>query len=267
MFLSTRYAIGITRGPQLVAAFVVALLLCFGCAAMAKEATSDDQVSDEFRNTISTHHEIWDDLTGFGQFEYRDNSDSDYQALNMVWPGFIYAPKRDWLQFTVGLGSLYTWNEHKADTLQLRPFGGVKFLVPNHWEWHIYNYTRCEFLDTQSQESFDWTSNNRVRSRFGLEIPLVFRDRAWKPKSWYVFADVEPIYRFDHDEIDPLYVRAGVGYILSPRASLELIYYDEFTRPTTGSSLHQYDNIIQLNLKIDLGRSILERLHNPSAGD
>ena len=62
-------------------------------------------------------------------------------------------------------------------------------------------------------------------------------------------------------------MRAGVGYILSRRASLELIYYDEFTRPTTGSSLHQYDNIIELNLKIDLGRSILERQHNPSAGD
>jgi len=257
--------------PNLLAALLVlalALLSFTGAApALAVPAADNNDVGNEFRETISTHHEIWDDLTGFGQFEYRDNPDLDYQTFNVVWPGVIYAPKRDWLQFTAGLGTLYTENEKKASTLELRPFGGVKFLLPNKFKWNIYNYTRYEFRDTQNQETYDWTSYSRVRSRFGLEIPLASIERAWKPKSWYVLADVEPVYRFDDDQIDPLYIRAGVGYILSRRASLEFIYYDEFTRQTSGSSLKQYDNIFQVNLKIDLGRGIIERLHNPSAGD
>ena len=54
-----------------------------------------------------------------------------------------------------------------------------------------------------------------------------------------------------------------MGYIINHRLRLELIYQDEFTRPGTGSSLHQTYNVFELNLKVDLGKGILERLHNP----
>lgn len=252
--------------------FIVTLLLCLAtiAPALAKDsssATTDPDVGDEFRETISTQHEIWDDFTGFGQFEYLDNPDLNYQTYDMTWPGVIYSPKRDWLQFSGGLGTYYTQNELKASTLELRPFGGVRLLLPNKHKWIIDDYIRYEYRDTENQKTFDWTSYSRIRSRFGLQIPFTSVERAWQPKTWYGLADVEPVYRFDTDRIDPLYVRGGFGYIINRRMRVEFLYYAEYTRPNSGSSLQHYDNIFQVNLKFDVGRGILERLHNPSAGD
>ena len=39
--------------------------------------------------------------------------------------------------------SPFCWNKDKPDTLELRPFGGVKLLLPNPAHWEVYNYTRC----------------------------------------------------------------------------------------------------------------------------
>jgi hypothetical protein len=77
---------------------------------------------------------------------------------------------------------------------------------------------------------------------------------------------VEPIYRFDHSTIDPLYVRGGLGYVLSDRVRLEFVYYAQFSRASSGS-LAFADNIFQLNIKLGLAEGLLRRLHNPRAGD
>ena len=109
----------------------------------------------------------------------------------------------------------YTDNERSADKLELRPFAGVKLFVPNDIKWTLYNFTRYEFRDTQNLDTHDWTAYSRLRSRFGVEFPLTSRERAWEPRTWYGLADVEPIFRFDHNTIDPLYVRGGIGYVLA----------------------------------------------------
>lgn len=151
----------------------------------------------------------------------------------------------------------------KANTLELRPFGGFKIFLPNHFKWYIYNYSRFEFRDTQNQDTYQWSSYSRVRSQFGVNIPLASRANAWQPNTFYATAFVEPIYRFDTDQVNPVYFSAGLGYIINHRLRVEFTYYDELTRPTTDSSLQQTYNIFELNLKIDLGRGILERLNNP----
>ena len=111
-----------------------------------------------------------------------------------------------------------------------------------------------------------WTAYCRLRSRFGVEFPLTSRAKAWQPKKCYALADVEPIYRFAHHTIDPLYVRGGLGHVLNDRLRLEFIYYAQFTRPS-GGSLEYANNIFQVNIKISLAEGLLRRIHNPRAGD
>jgi hypothetical protein len=243
----------------------VAVLFLFDGLAPPFSLEADDDTSDEYRVSLSPHHPIKGDLSGFAHLEYRLNPEKDYQAYDLLWPGVTYSAM-SWLQFSGGLVTRYTDHEQSADTLELRPFAGVKFFLPNQANWHIYNYTRYEFRDVQNRNTHDWTGTHRVRSRFGVEFPLTSRENAWKPKTWYGLADVEPIYRFDTDEIDPLRLRGGIGHVLNDRVRVELIYYAAFTRPNDGSLQHT-DNILRLNIKIGLTRGILQHIQNSAADD
>ena len=247
------------------APLAAAVLLLFALLAPAPLVRADDDIGNEYRLTLSPSHPIMGNLSGFGQFEYRNNPQKEYQVYEVQWPGLTYSVKH-WLQLSGGLLTRYTDNERSADKLELRPFAGVKLFVPNEIKWTIYNYTRYEFRDTLDLDTHLWTDYSRLRSRFGVEVPLTSRERAWHPRTWYGLADVEPIYRFDHNTIDPLYVRGGLGYVLSDRLRLEFVYYAQFAR-SSGSSLAYADNIFQLNIKIGLGEGLLRRLHNPRAGD
>jgi hypothetical protein len=242
------------------------LLILFAAVAPAISARAqDDDVANEYRLTLDLKHPIKGDLTGFGVFEYRNNPENDYQAYEVAWPGLTYSVKH-WLQLSGGLLTRYTDNGQSADKLELRPFAGVKLFVPNEIRWNIYNYTRYEFRDTLDLDTHAWTGYSRIRSQFGVEFPFTSREHAWQPKTWYGLATVEPIYRFDHNTIDPLYVRGGLGYVLSDRVRLEFVYYAQFAR-SSGGSLEYADNIFQLNIKIGLAEGLLRRLHNPHAGD
>ncbi len=234
-------------------------LLLGARAGFAK--TSDDDTA-EYRASLSTQHEIWHDWTGFGQFQYYNNPQSRYQTYDVLYPGVIYRVN-DWLQLSGGMEAIQTDNQTKADTLELRPFVGYKIFLPNHFKWNIYNYNRLEYCDTQNQETYVWSEYSRLCMRFGVDAPLTAQASAWQPHTFYAMGYVEPDFRFDSDQVNPLYLSAGLGYIISKRFRLELIYQDEFTRPSTDSSLRQTYNIFELNLKVDLGKGIFERLHNP----
>jgi len=249
----------VKRLNQAVIAGLAASLLFGTRTGLAK--TSDDDTA-EYHASLSTQHEIWQDFTGYGQFQYYNNPQENYETYDILYPGVIYRAK-DWLQFSGGMEVLDTENMDKADTVELRPFAAVKVFLPNKWKWNFYNYDRYEYCDTQNQDTYVWSEYSRLRMRFGVDAPLTSLENAWQPHTFYAMGYVEPVFRFDSDQINPLYLDAGVGYIINHRLRLELIYQDEFTRPGTGSSLHQTYNVFELNLKVDLGKGILERLHNP----
>jgi uncharacterized protein DUF2490 len=176
------------------------------------------------------------------------------RLIRSSWPGLTYHAAK-WAQLSAGLRSLYTDNEDSADKLELRP-SGVKLFLPNELKWPIYNYTRYEFRDMQDRDRHDWTSYHRVRSRFGAAFPLTSREKAWQPKTWYGLADVEPFYRFDPDRIDPLVARGGTGFILSDRI-----------RPAGSRSLEFTENIFRVNIKIGMGKGILQRVFEGGDAD
>lgn len=221
----------------------------------------DDENNDEFQCNVNPHHSLTDQLSMFGNFGYFDNP-NDYSKYRFGWPGLTYAATR-WLQLWSGLDAYYTDNDGSADSLELRPFAGVKLFVPNKAKFSLYNFTRYEYRAIENLGTHDWNNYSRIRIRTGVEIPLTTRAKAWEPKTFYAFTDVEPFYRFDLDEWDPVRFRGGLGYVVNDRVRAEFIYTAQYTRSSPDSSLAFDNNILQLNIKITLGKGVLPRLFNP----
>ena len=239
----------------------LALVSCGLTATTTLAADNDDQDS-EFRYTVFPYWKIADGLTGFNYLGYVDNTDKDYDSYYFGL-GVNWQPK-PWLQVWAGAISLYTDNETKADQLEIRPFIGPKLFLPNDWDWNIYNFTRYEYRTTENLDTKDWSDTNRLRTRFGVEIPLTSKEKAWNPHTTYLIADAEPYYTFEKGQIDPFRLRAGLGYVINDRMRVEFIYHAEFTRPN-GGSLEHTNNIFRLNFKIGVQRGLLKTLLNPSA--
>jgi hypothetical protein len=247
------------------AALTLAMLWLSAVVAPATSARADDDVLNENQVSISTHHPIKGNLSGFGELGYHWSSEGNYEVGTILW-GVTHVPAK-WAQVSVGLRALYTDNEGSANKLEYRPFAGVKLFLQNKLEWNIYNYTRYEYRDTQDRVTREWTCYGRVRSRFGLEVPMTSREKAWQPKTWYALADAEPFYRFDTSVIDTVSARAGIGHIAHDRVRLEFIYYAQFTRPAGGSSLDFTENIFRLNVKVGMKKGLLRRLQGANTSD
>ena len=250
---------------------VISLVLGVICAlgARAQSSALDDDSAEprsgEYRLTLFPYHKISDTLTGFGYVGYVSNPDKNYTTDYLGWGvNWSYKPH---IQVWTGLFGTYTNNEASADKLELRPFVGAKFFVPNEIKWNIYNFTRLEFRDIQDRDTGDWSSHFRLRTRFGAEFPLTSHDRAWQPKTWYGMADVEPFYRFDKGLVDPVRLRAGIAYIATNRVRVEFIYHMAWTRPPGSNSLEFTDNIYRLNIKVALNKGMLQRVFDGGVAD
>ena len=250
---------------------VWAVLVCLGAAPAAAQdqppgATEPPpDVANEYRITAFPSYHINDEWSGFGYLGWVYKPDADYTSY-YLGKGVNYSPAK-WLQIWGGLIAVYTDSSAKSDSLELRPFGGPKFIGSNGRKWRYYNWTRYELRLTETLDTDEWKTVHRVRNQSRIEIPLTAVDRAWTPKSWYLLADVEPIYRSDTGQIDPLRLRVGLGYITNRRLLMEFHYFAQYTRPG-GGGLAYTDNIFRLNLKIALTRGIsLARLLDGSVDD
>jgi hypothetical protein len=75
----------------------------------------------------------------------------------------------------------------------------------------------------------------------------------WTPKTFYIMADIEPIWRLDEKRLQVLRLRGGLGYIFNKSVRAEFIYHTELSGPEN-SSLDHTGNIWRLNLKVLLPR-------------
>jgi hypothetical protein len=240
------------------------LLLAALLAPLTARA-ADDDVSDEYRFTLAMHAKITDTVTGNGMLGFFTNPDLDTRTYRVQWPDLTYRPA-PWIQLSGGLLTQYLADEHKADKLELRPFAGVKFFVPNKARWTIYNFTRYEYRNTENLDTHDWEDSHRVRSLFGVEVPLTSRERAWKPKTWYALGGAEPFFGFETHQIDQLRLSAGIGRVLTDRLRVEFTYYSNLTRPNDGGLRHT-ENLFQFNFRLALHEGLLGKLFSPFAGD
>ena len=238
----------------------LACTLAAHAATPAASATDDDNTeprSGEYRVTVFPYHKITDTISGFGYLGYVTNPDKDYKTDYLGWGvSYMSSPTTQWW---AGLVGTFTDNLSTADKLELRPFVGLKNLIPNSIKWNIYNYARWEYRSIQDRDTGNWDGYSRIRDRVGIEFPLASGEEAWKTGTWYGLADAEAMYRFDKHYIDPCRLRAGLAYIWSNRVRVELIYHMQWTRPG-GGDLKYTDNIIRLNIKVALNKGMLQRM-------
>ena len=236
-------------------------------AFYSASALAQEDIGNEYRITIFPSHKVTDKIGGFGYLGYVWNPEKGYQTYYLGWPCATYTPNT-WLQIWGGLIGAYTNNESKSDLLELRPFTGAKFFLPNNLKWNIYNFTRYEYRALQDRETNDWNNYSRIRVRFGVEMPFTKRENAWKPSTFYGLTDIEPYYRFDKHLVDPMRIRGGFGYVMkSLPVRIEFIYHAQFTQPDKETGLHYTDNIYRINIKLGRHSGILGSLYNPDIDD
>jgi Protein of unknown function (DUF2490) len=209
-------------------AFIAMFLLLSPRAVPPLGAQSSNPVTNEWRVAVLPYYPIEGNLSGFSSFGWAKNPDADYSRWYAGFPGLVYSATphvQAWAGFRLIYTNNYTDVTDKQDTLELRPYIGGRFFLPNKIKWNIYNFTRLEFRETYSHATHDWTNVERLRFRFAIEAPLTAREKAWKANTFYCLAYAEPSYRFDEDEIDPVRAQAGLGYIANPRIRVELLYY------------------------------------------
>lgn len=236
---------------------LLASLLAFGCVSLGtvqSASASESDADNEYRLTFLPYYPFSKELVGFGYLGFVPSWDKDYMNY-YAGAGFTY-DVNSWLQTWTGLIGSYTDDWDSSDKFELRPFVGAKVFIPNDLGWNIFAFPRYEYRMIETLDSNDWNYVNRVRLRLGVEVPLTSREQAFKPNTWYLIADVEPMYRFDTDRIDPFRLRAGLGYVFGGGKRVEFLYHAQWTRPS-GGGLDFTDNIFRINFKFPLGKGPL----------
>lgn len=113
--------------------------------------------------------------------------------------------------------------------MELRTFIGPKFFIPNKRKMNIFSFTRYEQRNIYNHGTHDWSFKNRIRSRFGAEIPLTSVANAWKPRTFYALIDVEPFWQSGAG-FNMFRFRAGLAYIPNNRIRVEFIYHTQWGR-------------------------------------
>lgn len=250
------------RVTRWIAAACFALATLHAAPADAQAPDEPVNVTNEYRVTVFPHYPIAGNLSGFGYLGWVKNPELDYSLWYGGFPGVIYNVGR-WVQAWGGLLAIYTDNATKEDALELRPFAGAKLFLPNSLKWNIYNFTRLEFRETYHHDTHQWTHTQRLRSRFGVEIPLTSRQSAWHEGTVYLVANIEPLYRFDHDVIDPARAQVGLGWVTNSRIRTEFLYYANWGRVGPGNTLAFNENIFRVNVKVGLTRALMGHIWNP----
>jgi hypothetical protein len=251
------------RGPAVTAVprsrvlFWCGLLLAVAATPVsAQEPPADTDILQEYRITGYPSYRISDEVSGFGYVGWVYKPDARYTSY-YLGKGVFWSPVK-WLQVWGGVIGVYTNQYDSSNLLEIRPFGGPKFIGTNSRKWQVYNWTRYEMRLTETLNTDEWTTVHRFRNQTRLSIPLASAARAWTPKTAILFSDVEPIYRSDNANVDPVRLRVGLGYIVSPQLLVEFQYFAQWTRPG-GGGLKYTDNIWRLNFKLS-GRGGLERM-------
>jgi hypothetical protein len=239
-------------------------LLCSAFTLLSGQAVhgQSNPVTNEYRVAGFSFYPITENLSGFGYLGYVNNPQGGYSQYHAGYPGFEYAV-RPWFEVWGALIGNYINNRGgKEDTFELRPFIGAKFELANKRKVEFFDFTRYEARNLYSHDTHEWSLENRIRSRFGAEIPLAAVAKAWKPQTFYTLVDVEPFWVAGKG-LTMVRFRAGLGYIRSERLRIEFVYHTQWGEATGSDALVYNQNIFRLNVKVGLSRSILSRVWNP----
>jgi hypothetical protein len=217
-------------------------------------------VKNEYRFITSIVHSLAKKLTASSSIGFVMNAEKNLNEYEIGFPGLIYSAAK-WLQICAGLDDVYTNNWDSENTNELRPYMGIKFLIPNTAKVHLYNFTQYEYRHIKKTETKSVHEYGRIRNRFGAEIPL--NKNPWSPKTFYVLSDLEPFYRFDKNMVDVIRIRAGSGFVINEYFRLEGIWRLQLARADKTDPFTYTDNTFRVNLKIATRKGLFKELLHP----
>ena len=228
---------------------IIALLMIVTTHAVAQNeaaAQSDTPVTNEYRFTQTYSKPINDKFVLFIYAGYTKSPEKEYTSVYASPPNVIFIPK-SWLEFYAAFIAVYTKNKNASHSWEFRPVLAVKVYLPNEKKWYIYSWTRYENRLILQDDNLD--SRPRLRNRFGIEAPLATKDKKWAPKTFYMLADIEPIWRLDQKRLEILRYRGALGYVFSKKLRAEFQYFGDLS-PTKNAPLGYVNSIWRLNLKV-----------------
>ncbi len=237
-----------------------------GAAIAQTTSAPSSDVNNEIRITAYPSYPLTDKLMGLSYLGVVTKPEGSPDSVSAGLTGYtsyylaigtVYSPIKRF-QVVSGLIGVYNSFTGTNHIMEWRLFGGLKTIGMNERRWRYFNFTRYEarLLDTRGSDNFKTV--HRVRSQFRLEVPLAPPQRAFTPKTTYLMGEVEPIYRSDRGQLDPIRLRGGLGIVLTPRVAMELGYYAQFTRAS--GPLKFTDNIWRVNFNIKTKKGVLSWL-------
>lgn len=206
---------------------VTALVLASVIAAAGQAAVDDEKpITNEYRTTLIVTKPINEKLVLFGYYGFAKLPHKETGSVFFSPPNIVYSPKR-WVEFWLAAVITVSKIKNSSDSWEFRPVAGIKFYVPTKTKLDISVLTRYE--DKLVTKDGDTTSTPRFRTRPAIGIPLAKGERAWKPKTFYMIEDLEPIWRLDTHNLALIRWRTIGGYVIKPGLNVEVMYHMEFS--------------------------------------
>lgn len=220
------------------------LLLIWGLPTYGQEEIIDHQLWFD----VIPHFEINNRLEFYGDGSYRTSTTSDKFRKFVLRPSLRYHWTYE-LDLLGGLGFFLTFEEEDYNTVELRPFQGVRLNWPKIWRMNFKQRGLVE-------ERFIWNNqgqfdpNLRFRYRIKTKLPLNNPSMSYKtlyiPMSYEIFANVGP------NEVESYSNRArailGMGYVFSEKWIGEFEVTFQRSRSTSDDDLILSDRIFRFKL-------------------
>ncbi len=161
-------------------------------------------------------------------------------------PSVRYQAK-PWITVHGGIRFFWTGNDLKEDAFEIGPYQGIRFLWPNIGSYTISHYLRREqrmIWVTEGARDFDFSL--RGRYQLGAQSPvydILFKNGLFLKGSIEAFADIEsPVF------VDRLRYDLGAGTKVSEAWRVELHYFLQQERDSSGSSFSASEHVVRLRL-------------------
>ncbi len=233
----------ITRG-YFNKALLAALLFIWNLTTYGQEEIIDHQLWFD----VMPHFEINNRLEFYGDGSYRTSITGNKFRRFVLRPSLRYHWTYE-LDLLGGLGGFLTFEENDNNTIELRPYQGVRLNWPKIWRMNFKHRGIVEErLLWNNQGDFD--PNLRFRYRIKTKLPLNKPNMQYKtlyiPMSYEVFANVGP------EEIERFHNKArailGLGYVFSEKWIGEFEVMFDRSRSTKTDELILSDRIFRFKL-------------------
>lgn len=207
--------------------------------------SQSDIITNQLWFDVIPHFEIKPKLKYYGDLSYRTSINS-YKFRRFVMRPSIRYSLFNGFDLMGGIGLFVTWDEVDYNTVELRPFQGVRFSWPKIWRMNFdHRFWVEERFIWNDEGGFD--ANLRFRYRLKSKLPInksiLVKNTIYIPFSYEVFANVGPqeVEKFRNSG------RAmfGLGYLGDDKWAWELEVIFQRSKSTAVDNLELSDRIFR----------------------